>query len=74
VAAGLGLPDADGHLRECGPGRRVGRYGLPQASDPAMALGENVAKAQDRLSGAIKNYLMTASASIKATNRWEQSA
>ena len=47
----------------------VGKYGLPQASHSAMELDEKLYAAQQSLSAAIKNHLMTVQAVIKANKR-----
>ena len=47
----------------------VGKYGLPQASHSAMELDEKLYAAQQSLSAAIRNHLMTVQSVIKANKR-----
>ena len=47
----------------------VGRYGLPQASHSAMELDDKLYAAQEALSVAIKNHLMTMNSIIKTNKR-----
>ncbi len=50
-------------------GGAVGRYGLPQASHSAMELDAQMYAAQEALSIAIKNHLMTMNSIIKTHKR-----
>lgn len=47
----------------------VGKYGLPQASHSAMEMDDGLYAAQQALSTAIRNHLMTVQAVIKANKR-----